>query len=211
MIRINLLPVKAMRRREAAKRQIFLGLAVFAWMIALIVVFHGISNAEVSGLQSTNQGLEKAIAQLKAEVGDYDVIKAQREELLRQRTAIERLERDRSGPVFVLRELSDILTPGRGPTYDRARYEEALRRDPNAGIDMSWEPKRAWIISYAENERAVTIHMGGKSDDDVAEFTKRLKLSAFFSDVYWKQTQPQVDLKSSQSYVTFDVTCRVNY
>jgi hypothetical protein len=33
----------------------------------------------------------------------------------------------------------------------------------------------------------------------------------FFSDVYWKQTQPQFDAKLNVSYVTFDVTCKVNY
>ena len=113
--------------------------------------------------------------------------------------------------MHVLREISDILTPGKGPTYDRTSYEEMRRRDPNAGIDLSWDPRRAWIISYPEKSRAVTMQMGGKSDDDVAEFSKRLKLSAFFSDVYWKQTQPQVDPKLGISYVTFEVSCRVNY
>jgi len=60
----------------------------------------------------------------------------------------------------------------------------------------------------------VTIKGGAKSAEDVAEFLKRLKLSAFFEpkSVYWQQTQPQVDTKlSSVTYVTFDVTARVNY
>jgi hypothetical protein len=45
----------------------------------------------------------------------------------------------------------------------------------------------------------------------VAEFLKRLKLSAFFNDVNWQQTQPQTDSKLNVAFVTFDVSCRVNY
>ena len=55
------------------------------------------------------------------------------------------------------------------------------------------------------------IKGAAKSDEDVAEFLKRLKVSAFFSDVYWQQTKPEIDTKLNVSYVTFDVTCRVNY
>ena len=48
-----------------------------------------------------------------------------------------------------------------------------------------------WLLSYAETAHAVKMRGGAKSDEDVAEFLKRLKQSAFFSDVYWQQTQPQ--------------------
>ncbi len=108
-----------------------------------------------------------------------------------------------------MRELSDILTKGKGPTFNKDRYEEMLRRDPNAGLNQTWEPKRAWIMSYQEKDGSVAIHGGAKSDEDVAEFLKRLKLSAFFSDVYWQQTQPQTG--TGVSHVLFDVACRVNY
>ena len=57
----------------------------------------------------------------------------------------------------------------------------------------------------------VSLKGGAKSDEDVAEFLKRLKQSAFFSDVYWQQTQPEVDTKLNVSYVHFDVQCKVNY
>jgi hypothetical protein len=111
-----------------------------------------------------------------------------------------------------MRELSDILTKGKGPTLNKEAYEELLRRDPNAGFNPNWEPKRTWLISYTEKDKVVVLRGGAKSDEDVAEFLKRLKLSAFFSDVYWQQTQPQVESKANNvSYVTFDVTCRVNY
>ena len=64
-------------------------------------------------------------------------------------------------------------------------------------------------MSYTEENHQVTIKGGAKSDEDVAEFLKRLNVSAFFSDVYWQQTQPQVDSRLNVSFVTFDVTASV--
>jgi type IV pilus assembly protein PilN len=212
MIRINLLPVKAARRRESGQRQVLLGAVVVLAALAGVVVFHGWASGQLMLQKNKLQGLRNDIAALKKEVGDYDDIKRQRDDLQRQKAAIKRLESARKGPVYLMRELSDILTKGKGPTFNKEQYEEMLRRDPNAGINQGWEPKRAWIVSYTEKAGAVTIHGGAKSDEDVAEFLKRLKLSAFFSEVYWQQTQPQIDAKNNNvAYVTFDVACRVNY
>jgi len=211
MIKINLLPVKAAKRREQGQKQLLVGVIVFTATLVGIVVFHGTQAAHINELREHNQQVSKDIARLKAEIGDYDVIKAQRDELIRQRDAIKRLQANRSGPTHMMRELSDILTPGKGPTFNKEQYEETIKRDPNAGFNPNWDTRRAWLISYVEQSHSVKIKGGAKSDEDVAEFLKRLKVSAFFSEVYWQQTKPEVDTKLNVSYVTFDVTCRVNY
>jgi type IV pilus assembly protein PilN len=211
MIRINLLPVKAAKRREQGQRQLLAGVIAITLAIVGVIVFHTAQASKINDLRFQNQQTSAAIARLKAEIGDYDLVKAQREDLIRQRDAIKRLQANRSGPVWLMRELSDILTKGKGPTFNKEQYEEQLKRDPNAGFNPNWEPKRVWLLSYDEHNHSVKIHGAAKSDEDVAEFLKRLKLSAFFSDVYWQQTQPQTDSRLSVSYVTFDVTCKVNY
>ncbi len=211
MIRINLLPVKAARRRESGQRQVLAGIVVVLATVAGVVLFHGWAAAQLTGQRQKLQKVRDEIDGLKREVGDFDELKRQRDDLHRQQEAIKKLEQSRTGPVRVMRELSDILTKGKGPTFDKAQYEELLRRDPNAGFNQGWEPRRAWIISYTEKAGHVQIKGGAKSDEDVAEFLKRLKLSAYFEDVYWQQTQPQVDPKANVSYVTFDVDCRVDY
>ena len=185
MIRINLLPVKATKRREQGVRQLIVGVVSVSIALVAIIIFHGTQVSQVNQMRADNQATSRAIAALKAEIGDYEVVKAQRDELSRQRDAIKRLQQNRSGPVWLMRELSDILTKGKGPTFNKERYEE--------------------------HQHSVKIHGAAKSDEDVAEFLKRLKLSAFFDQVYWQQTQPQVDNKYNVNYVTFDVTCRVNY
>jgi type IV pilus assembly protein PilN len=212
MIRINLLPVKAAKKRESGQRQVLVGLLFVIGALAIVVVFHGWASAKLVSKKVELNRVKDAIQRLKAEVGDYEDIKRQRDDLKRQKAAIAKLVAARTGPVYMMRELSDILTKGKGPTFDKAAYEDMVRRDPSAGINQSWEPKRAWIINYSEKAGAVALHGGAKSDEDVAEFLKRLKLSAFFSEVYWQQTQPQVDKDHNNvAYVTFDVACRVNY
>jgi type IV pilus assembly protein PilN len=211
MIRINLLPVKAAKRREQGQKQLLIGVVVVSAALVALIVFHSTATARISSLQRNNLELKRAIDTLKAEIGDYEIIKAQRDELVRQRDAIKRLQANRAGPVWMMRELSDILSPGKGPTFNKEQYEELVKRDPSAGFNPNWDTRRAWLISYVEANHSVKIKGGAKSDEDVAEFLKRLKLSAFFSDVYWQQTQPEVDTKLNVAYVTFDVTCRVNY
>ncbi len=211
MIKINLLPVKAAKRRADGQRQMLVGAVVVTAVVLGVIFFHGATVSRIDGERAENKRLEAAIAALKKEIGDYDLIKAQREELLKQADAIKRLQANRSGPVWMMRELSDVLTLGKGPTIDKEEYERQLRTDPNAGFNPNWEPKRVWLLDYQERAQNVTLKGAAKSDEDVAEFLKRLKQSAFFSNVYWQQTQPQFDSKLNVAYVTFDITCRVNY
>src|SRR5215831_16642573 len=119
MIKINLLPVKAAKRREQGQKQLLIGVGVFTVTLVSIIFFHGTQMAHIGEMRDHNQQLSRDIAKLKAEIGDYDVIKAQRDELIRQRDAIKRLQANRSGPTYMMRELSDILTPGKGPTFNK--------------------------------------------------------------------------------------------
>lgn len=212
MIRINLLPVKAAQRRASGVRQLLIAALVLLVSLTGAVAFHIMAEGELAAKKAEVARLQAAIAKLKSEIGDYDETKRQREDLIRQKKAIEQLQTQRSGPTFVMRELSDILTKGKGPTVDKDAYEELLRKDPTAGFNPNWEPKRAWLITFNEKAHAVTIKGGAKSDEDVAEFLKRLKLSAFFDKVYWSQTQPQTDAKlNNVAFVVFDVQAVVNY
>ena len=208
MIRINLLPTRKAKRHEASQRQFLLmGLAVLA-TVGLVIFFHLQATTELERAQHDNTILQADVAKLKAELGDYEKVRGQREELLKQRKTIQSLESGRTGPVFLLRELSEILSPGKGPTFDRVTYEEALRKDPNAGF-TNWEPKRAWLDSYTETHLAVKLRGAAKSNEDVAEFLKRLNSSVFFKDVNLDATA-QAN-KGSVKYVNFGLSASVIY
>jgi type IV pilus assembly protein PilN len=213
MIRVNLLKAKKGRRVEAGDRAfIFMGGALLIGLGALAAV-HLTTSAELAKIERANDLTKEDIERLKAELGDYDQIKAQRAELLRQSKTIEELKAGRTGPVFVMRELSEILTPNKGPTFDRVTYEERLRRDPNIGYSASWDPRRVWLETYEETSRKVKIKGAAKSNEDVAEFLKRLQLSVFFSDVTPESTA-QVSQRSSAGSVksvSFNLSAAVTY
>ena len=208
MIRINLLPTRRAKRQEASQRQfLIMGLALLA-TIGLIVFFHLQATTELEKAQHDNTILQADVAKLKAELGDYEKVRGQREELLKQRKTIQSLEAGRTGPVYLLREMSEILSPGKGPTFDRVTYEETLRKDPNAGFS-NWETKRAWLDSYTEDKMRVKIRGSAKSNEDVAEFLKRLNSSVFFKDVNLDATAQAA--KGSVKFVNFGLSTTVIY
>lgn len=208
MIRINLLPTRRAKRQEAGQRQFLLmGLAILS-TIGVVVFVHLEATNDLEGVQRENTIIQADVARLKQDLGDYDKVRAQREELLKQRKTIQSLEAARAGPVYLLRELSEILSPGKGPTFDRVTYEETLRRDPNAGFS-NWEPKRAWLDSYVEDKHKVKLRGSAKSNEDVAEFLKRLNASVFFKDVNLDATAQAS--KGSVKYVNFGLSATVIY
>jgi type IV pilus assembly protein PilN len=183
VIRINLLPGKKPKRAEAGQRHlVFMGAGLLVGVLG-IVVLHVQTSNELDEVRHENRKIQSDIDRLKGELGDYDKVKAQREELLKQRKTIQALDQNRTGPVFLLRELSEILTPGKGPTFDGVAYQENLLRDPNAGFNASWDTRRVWLDTFDEDHKKVKIKGAAKSNEDVAEFLKRLNLSVFFADV----------------------------
>jgi type IV pilus assembly protein PilN len=212
MIRINLLPGKRAKRQDAGQRHLlFMGMGVLA-AVGGIVFLHISASNRLDDLNRQNNIIKAEIDRLKAELGDYDKIKGQREELMKQRKTIENLDANRTGPVFVLRELSEILTPGKGPTFDRITYEENLRKDPNAGFNASWETKRVWLDSFEEEGRRVKIRGAAKSNEDVAEFWRRLGMSVFFTEVTPEGTnQTSATREGSVKHVLFSGTAGVIY
>lgn len=216
MIRINLSPQRRGRKIDASQRQLLaMGGGLFAALVG-IVVMHLQATSTLDTLNNENKRIKDDVARLKAELGDYDKVKGQREDLLRQRTSIEALEAGRTGPVYLLRELSEILTPGKGPTFDRVSYEEALRRDPNVGFNASWDTHRVWLESYEESDKRVRIRGAGKSHDDAAEFMKRLGSSVFFSGVRFENSTQTAGTSAGAGagtvrHVTFNLTAEVTY
>jgi type IV pilus assembly protein PilN len=211
MIRINLLPVKKARKREAGQRQIlYMGLAVMV-SVAGVIFVHLNTASERDEIRRKGQTLQSEIARYKAEMGDYDKIVAQREELLKQRRSIDALNLGRTGPTYLLRELSEILTPGKGPTFDRLKYEESLRRDPNVGFKASWDTRRVWIEAFEEQAKKLKIKGAAKSHEDVAEFLKRLQLSVFFADANLETTVSVPGPAGAVKHVTFTFSATVIY
>ena len=106
MIRINLLAVRRAKKRDAGERQlVVMGMAVMVAVAAMAFFYVG-ATGELDGLKRANASVRSDIDRLKADLGDYDKIKDQRQELLKQQKTIQALQAGRTGPLYLMRELS---------------------------------------------------------------------------------------------------------
>ena len=211
MIRINLLPVKQVKKVQAGQRQLMIfALAVIA-EVAVFFFLYQVQAGEVEERKRKISILETEIAQLKKEVGDFDQLKQRHVQLLAQQKVIDDLQRGRTGPVKMMRELSEILTPGKGPTVDPAVYELLIRTDPNAAYNPRWNPHRRWLEDLVEKGGLLRVKGKAKDYDDVAEFNRRIALSKRFADDFLERNDLIQDHAMKQKLVRFSLRCRVVY
>ncbi len=180
MIRINLLPIKQDRRREAGRIQFYIGLVVL--LVEALVCFwiHTNLGNKVDEQNNKNMSVKAEVNNIQRGIQDRKAIVAEIAKYEKRQAAIESLKDARVGPVFVMLELSKIISLGGGPQIDNTRYQEMLKTDPTAGYEEGWDYRRLWIDEFSENQRKVSITGQGLTHEDVAEFLKRISLSDFF-------------------------------
>src|SRR3989440_5458028 len=152
MILINLLPVRAAKKREFGRQQLVL--------FVLLLVLAGIGNYFVyNRFESELRSLDKQIlttraeiAQLERTIGEVKSIKEDKKALEDKLKILDTLKKGRTGPVKVLDELATII------------------------------PQKVWITDYTEQGGAVALVGQAVSYEDLSQFSKRLKASKHFHD-----------------------------
>lgn len=213
MMHINLIRARRSRRLAPGDRALVaMGAAVVLSIGGMVFFTMGVT-AEAAQAVRANSALRDDIDRVKGELGDFEKVKAERLSLLKQQKTIDELKSGRTGPVYVMRELSEVLTGRKGPTFDRVTYEEHVRRDPNVGFNPAWDSHRLWLESFEESQRKVHIQGAARTNEDVAELLKRLQLSVFFAEVTPESTTQIGDgtAVSGAKRVTFNLSARVVY
>ncbi|MFP2960130.1 PilN domain-containing protein [Myxococcus sp. 1LA] len=144
MIRINLLPVRAVKKREMGRQVLVL--------FAVVLIGAGVANYfwyanRESELATHQQGVAAAkakIAELEKIIGEVKNINTRKAEVEKKLAVLDSLRKGRNGPV---------------------RMMDAL---------ASATPKKVWVKSFAESKNAVSIDGSAVSHDEVAEFMRGL-------------------------------------
>ncbi len=145
MIRINLLPVRQVQKREQGRQ--FLVLLVGTLIIAgaanayWYVWMDGKREAAQRRLDDTNA----SIARLEKVIGEVNNLAKRKKEVEEKLTVLEKLTKQRAGPVKLLDALATAI------------------------------PKKVWIIAFEEKSGAATMSGNAESYDDVSEFMRGLK------------------------------------
>ncbi|MCO4770337.1 MAG: PilN domain-containing protein [Deltaproteobacteria bacterium] len=178
MIRINLLPVRAARKKEEVQRQLIL-FTIF--LVGVLLVGIGILQANRSNLanvQQSNRQLEAEIADLKKIIGEVDEYKKQKALLEKKLEVIRKLKADKTGPVHMLDEL-------------------ALRI-----------PEKLWLESIDEANNKVTLKGVSINNEVIATFMNKLEDSTYFAEVFLVsiQAREEGDLKLKEFTITSQLT-----
>jgi type IV pilus assembly protein PilN len=163
MIRINLLPVRAAKKREFGRQQIVL--------LALVLVLAAIGNyfwynkvdSELTAMDQQISRTRAEIAQLEKTIGEVKSIKEDKKALEDKLKILDSLKKGRSGPVRVMDDLATII------------------------------PAKVWIMDYSETGGAVAMAGRASSYEDLSAFSKKLKESKHFSNVTIKNARQAAD------------------
>ncbi len=180
MIRINLLPIKQDRRREAGRNQIAIAVGILIVQIVILVFVNMNAASKVDEQKNKNSIVKANVERIKRQIKDHQQILNEIKKFEKRQAAIESLEDARTGPVHVMLELSNIMSKDGKPSIDNDRYQEMTRIDPASGYDENWDFRRLWISRFGEKDRKVKISGQGVTHEDVAEFLRRINLSDFF-------------------------------
>ena len=144
MIRINLLPVRAARRRDAAARQLLVFSVGLVCLITAGVVMYLSDSNKLSDVLRANDVLRSDIEDLKKIIGEVDEYKAEERALAKKLGIIEDLRAKKTGPVRMLdRVASDI-------------------------------PDKLWLTELEEKEQKVTLKGVSINNEVIATFMSRL-------------------------------------
>lgn len=214
MIRINLLP--SAKRQAAATSSGAQGwiigylVAAVLTAVVLVVVYVG-KNRELNEQLAQNRALSAEIRDLETQSANIEEVRAQLDHSRQLETVVDELQRARYGPTSVLMEISRILSANGGPTIDPQRLEEIRRQNPLASYNTAWDPRRLWITEFREEDRQCRVKGVGKTNEDVAEFLRRLTLSERFEQVELVKTEGVEDPTTRLAVIGFELNCRVIY
>ena len=153
MIRINLLPLRASKKKETARQQTSI---LVLSVVGLLVVGLGIYWMLISKISTTKEQIETAeseIASLKVKIGAMDNIKKLQADVKKKLDVLNQLRRQKSGPASRLAALSDAV------------------------------PDKLWLTKYTENDKNVSVSGVALSEELIALFMKNLQASGAFSNI----------------------------
>ncbi len=144
MIRINLLPVRQVKKREMGRQVLIL----FAVLLVLGVVLNYLWYSNRSGVQEDAARrlatTRQQIAELEKVIGEVNNLNKRKEEVEKKLSVLNNLRKSRSGPVKMLDALATAV------------------------------PKKVWLKDFEEKQNAVRLSGTAMSHDDVAELMRGL-------------------------------------
>ena len=153
MIRINLLPVRASKKKETAVQQvvIFGGALVLVVLVALGT--YAVYWNKISSTQTEVSSAKQKIEELKKKIGKLEELKTLKAEVQKKLDILLQLRKNKTGPAQRLATLSDST------------------------------PDQLWLTAYSENNADIKLSGIAYNEELIASFMRSLEASKDFSNV----------------------------
>ena len=154
MLRINLLPIRQLKKRAKAKNQIIIFCAVFVSFVVILGLVSLIQIHKIASIESSIAELNKEQKRLAPEIAAVEKLKKDKQELERKISIIRKLKEDSSLTVHILDEVANI-------------------------VDNS----RMWLTSLSQQGNVLALTGTALDNQTVADFMDKLKTSPFIQNV----------------------------
>ncbi len=154
MVRINLLPVKRSKKREAAARELAIGGGIFGAVVIGLYVFYAVMESRIAAHNDVVARSTADIQRIEQDIVKVDEFKRKKRELEQKLAVIEDLKAKKTGPVKLMDELAANM------------------------------PRRVWLTSFEEKGGAMLMEGGAADNDELSDFLAYLtKRTKYFSGV----------------------------
>lgn len=153
MIKINLLPVRAAKKKETAIQQLVIAGVVVAVIAVIVTSLYVVKRIQVSATKDDIATANIRITELKKKIGKLEELKTLKEQVKKKLDVLSQLRKNKMGPAQRLATLSDLT------------------------------PERLWLTSYSETGQEVKISGIAFTEDLIAQYMKALEASGDYMAV----------------------------
>jgi type IV pilus assembly protein PilN len=186
MIRINLLPFRAARKKENIRRQVSIFFLILFFMSALLVWYNISLNNKTKKLKMLITDTEKELETYNKINKEIAEIKKNLQVLQTKTDIMEELEIQRREPLEILDAMTDIVV-GNRMWFKSFKVTEKVQAqsEPARGRQTKKQPAASKDIPIQKPIRSVDIIIKGVALDSktVADFMTRLESSPLFTNV----------------------------
>ena len=179
MIRINLLPFRAARKKENIRRQVSIFLLSLAFMLIILFYFNFSLSSKIGNLNTKIKETQTELDKYAKINKEIEEIKKKLDNLKKKMAVMDTLEANRFAPIRLMDTMTQVVVP-----------------------------KRMWFTNMQSKGQKVSITGVALDNTTVADFMIRLENSGLFNEVDLKTLkQPKGKKGQASRFKTFSVVC----
>ncbi len=178
MIRINLLPFRAARKKENIRRQV----SIFILSVILVVVIMGgigwLKSQELSSLKERKQRVEAELVTYQETIKKIESLEKQIAEITKKLNVIKELEEQKTGPVRLLDQVA-----------------------------MAVPKDKLWLTEFVEKEGRLTLTGTAMDNETVSLYMTELEKADLITDVGFKSARTRTIADQKLRVSDFSLEC----